>query len=206
MRTRPEDGRGVAKKWSDDELKSKKSWTSIISIGLWEEVLERINLSGEYPKGTQTAVRHVTYSAYINKVVETIRLTAKPRFRTDTEIFRIAIHIGITFMYFIFCVLPESSKKKARGHFFYEALGQMEKKMERATMVIVAREKSAELLNLVKQGGIDAGEAQEEMDKLLSTLDSADGDYVRHLVISPKADNVKMLNEDLLKKIMSWDS
>jgi len=202
MRTRPEDGRGVAKKWSDDEATSRRSWTSIISIGLWEEIVDRISLSSEYPKGTQTSPRHVTYSSHLNKMAETIRLVSKGRFRTETELFRVAIHIGMSVLYFIFCLLPYDSKKQARGHMFFEALIDLEKKMERASLVIIAKEKSESLMDYVKKGGMPADEAILEMDKFLSTVDPEDAEYIRSMVMGKHTDNVKVLNEELRAKIM----
>jgi hypothetical protein len=202
MRTRPEDGKGIAKKWSEDEATSRKSWTSLISIGLWEEIVDRISLCSEYPKGTQTSPRHVTYSSHLNKMAETIRLASKGRFRTETELFRVAIHIGMSVLYFIFCLLPHDSKKQARGHMFYEALIDLEKKMERASLVVIAKEKLDGLMEYVKKDAMPAEEAMDEMNKFLLTVNEEDAEYIRTIVLGKRQDNVKMMNQELRKKIM----
>jgi hypothetical protein len=193
--------RGTTVKWTEEEVTSKKSWVNLITFDLWEKIAETIHLGSEYPKGTQTVSKHVTYSAYLNKVVEQIRLAAKNRFRTETEIFRIAIHIGIAVLYTIF-ITNKNVVKKSRGFFFYKALGELNKKMERATMISVVKEKSAELMEHIKKGSMDFDEANKDMKEFLDALDSDDKEYVTNFISTPKNDNIKNINENLLKKLM----
>jgi H2-forming N5,N10-methylenetetrahydromethanopterin dehydrogenase-like enzyme len=195
-------------KWTEEEIKAKTSWTDLIDKETWDAILSKINLSGEYPKGTQTAVKHITYSAYINKVVETIRIDAKPRFRTDTEIFRISVHLGITLLYKIFCSLSDNkdikdSVKNSRGYFFYQALEDLNKKIERAGMVAMVKEKSMELEELVKKHNMTYEESQENMDILLNALDRSDEKYVRSFLGTDRKDNVTNINESFLKRLMN---
>jgi len=207
MRTADQKSKGKIK-WTEEEIKAKISWTDLIDKETWDAILYKINLSGEYPKGTQTAVKHITYSAYINKVVETIRLDSKPRFRTDTEIFRIALHIGITVLYKIFCSLSDNkdikdSVKSSRGYFYYQALEDLNKKIERAGMVAMVKEKCMELEELVKKNNMSFEESQDNMDILLKSLDCSDEKYVRSYLSNDRRDNVTNINESFIKRLMS---
>jgi polyhydroxyalkanoate synthesis regulator phasin len=207
MRTKDQRFKGKVK-WTEEEIKSKTSWTEFIDKDAWDAILAKINLSGEYPKGTQTAVKHVTYSSYINKVIETIRLESKPRFRTDTELLRISLHVGITVLYKIFCTLPNNpelkeSIKNSRGFFFYQALEDLNKKMERAGLVSMVKEKADELDMLVKKGNMTVEESIDEMNKLLRSLGSGDEEYVRSFLGKDRPNNVTNINESFIKRLMN---
>jgi hypothetical protein len=207
MRTKDQRSKGKVK-WTEEEIKSKTSWTEFIDKDTWDAILAKINLSGEYPKGTQTAVKHVTYSSYINKVIETIRLESKPRFKTDTELFRIALHVGVTVLYKIFCTLPNNPDlkdtiKNSRGYFFYQSLEDLNKKIERAGLIATVKEKADELDALVKKNNMSWEESKYEMDRLLKSLGSGDEEYIRTFLGKDRPNNVTNINESFLKRLMN---
>lgn len=192
---------GVKPKWTEEEITSKTSWVTLVAKDVWEKITEAIHLGSEYPKGTQTVSKHITYTSYLNKVVEQIRLAAKPRFRTETEIFRIAIHIGLTVLYTIF-ITNKESVGESRGFFFYKALADLNSKMERATIVSIIKEKTVEMMELVKKNCMTIEDGNDEINELLKTLTPADREYVTSFITTSRMDNVKDINESLLKKLM----
>ena len=198
MKTNPRSSGKMNLKCTEDDIK-QKSWTNIIPSDIWDEIIETVNLSSEYPKSTPTAARHVTYASYLNKTAEMIRLNSKGRFRTDTEIFRISLHHGIAFLYTIFVAHPNDSKK-TRGNFFYEALQDVNAKMERATMISIISEKFRELLELVKHEKMDNDEANEELDRLLDAVPEQDREYIKAFFERPEKDNVMSIKKQLVKK------
>jgi len=117
--------RGKVKNWSSDD--AKKSWAEIIPEELWDELGEKLNLNSEYPKGTPTVARHVTYQSFLNKLAEEIRLSKSSQFRTDTEIFRVSIHLGMGILYNIFC-RDRNCIQESRGYFFTKQSGMLNEK------------------------------------------------------------------------------
>jgi len=183
-------------RWTDDE--AKRSWAEAIPIELWDELFDKLNFSSEYPKGTVTAARHVTYSQHINKLAEMIRISKKSCFRTDSEIFRVAVHHGIGLMYNVFCN-NNNETKKTRSHFFYAALKDLEKQMERATMISIINEKAAALSALIKNKSMTDEEAHEALEKIYATLPEDDKEYIVGFFKKPKVDNIRNIHDDLMK-------
>ena len=187
-------------KWNDD---SKVSWAEAIPPELWDELFEKLNWGSEYPKGTITAARHVTYSQHFNRLAEMIRLSKKSVFRTDTEIFRVAIHQGMGLLYNVFCN-SKNSTKNTRSHFFYEAIKDLEKKMEQATMVSVLNEKISELSVMIKKHAMSREQANAEIDKLFMKLPEDDKEHVVAFFKNPNSDNVRNINEDLINNFVMF--
>lgn len=197
MRAKPSGTDRFKMKWTDDDA-VKKSWTDSIPPELWDELFALLNFSSEYPKGTLTAVRHVTYSQHFNRLAEMIRISKKSCFRTDTEVFRVAIHHGMGLLYNVFCN-KKNEHKNTRSHFFYAALQDLEKKMERATMVSVINDKIAGLTECVNKREMTKEEAQENLNVLLNTLPEDDKEYFRVFFRKPNKDNVRSIGEELMK-------
>jgi len=187
-------------KWTDSE--AKKSWAEIIPEELWEELGEKLNFSSEYPKGTPTVARHVTYQSFLNKLSEEIRLSRNSFFKTDTEIFRVAIHLGIGILYNVFC-RDRKCIEESRGYFFYKALRDVEREMERATIISVVQEKKTALNALVKKRSMTKETAQESLNKLVNSLPKADQQFVRDFFNRPKVDNVVDIAEEMMKDSIS---
>ena len=181
---------------------SKQSWVETLSQETWDTIAERINLSSEYPKGTQTAVRHVTYAAHLNKIAEIVRLSSGLRFRTETEIFRVAIHQGMSVLYSIICSNKEKKTRKTRAYFFYEALKDVEKSMERASMISIIKEKIDECANHIKRKNITREAANAELEKLFSTLPEEDKSYIIAFFKAPRTDNVFDINGEIVNELM----
>lgn len=193
--------RGVVKnsKWSEGEI--KKSWTDIIPEEMWEDVSKKLNLASEYEKGTQTANRHITYQAYLNKTVEEIRLNSQRRYRTDSEIFRVSVHLGMNLLYNIFC-RKSKMLKKSRTRFFYEALQEVERNMERATMLSIMQEKNTEFTKKISKGKMTLEDAAIEMKRFWDNVPPEDLDFIKKGMSRENTDNVKNIGNDLVKKFV----
>jgi hypothetical protein len=187
-------------KWTGSE--AKKSWAELIPEELWEDLGEKLNFSSEYPKGTPTVARHITYQSFLNKLAEEIRLSPNSFFRTDTEIFRVTIHLGMGILYNIFC-RDRKCIEESRGYFFYKALRGVEREMERATVISVINEKRVALNNLVKNRSMTKENAQESLNKLVNALPKADQQFVRDFFNRPKVDNVVDITDEMMKDSIS---
>lgn len=194
--------RGVVKGVKWDEKEVKKTWTEIIPKDMWEEVAVKLNLSSEYVKGTITANRHITYQAYLNKTAEEIRINSQRRYRTDTEIFRVSVHLGMNILWNIFCRKPEVLKK-SRSKFFYETLMDVEKNMERATMAQIINTKKVELSKMLSKGTITYEEAQTEIKKLWDSVPEDDLDYVKKCIPKDDGEKIKNIGHNLMKDLLS---
>jgi len=183
-------------KWTGAE--AKKSWAEIIPEELWEELGDKLNFSSEYPKGTPTVARHVTYQSFLNKLAEEIRLSPRSFFRTDTEIFRVTIHLGMGILYNIFC-RDRNCIEESRGYFFYKALRDVEREMERATVISVISEKRIALNALVKNRSMTKENAQKSLKKLVNALPKADQQFVMDFFNKPKVDNVIDIGDEMMK-------
>lgn len=183
-------------KWVDEE--AKKSWAEVIPPELWDELAEKLNFSSEYPKGTPTVARHITYQSFINKLAEEIRLSPMSFFRTDTEVFRVAVHQGIGILYNIFC-RNKKCIQESRGYFFYKALRDVERQMERATIISIISDKKTALSSLVKNRSMSKEDANEALLKLFNSLPGPDQRFVKEFFSRPKVDNVIEIGDDILK-------
>ena len=201
MRGSPKD-RGVINHDKWDEKDAKKTWSDIIPESLWNEMVTKLNLSSEYVKGTQTAHRNVTYQSYLNKLAEEFRCNSQRRYRTDSEIFRVAIHLGINILYNIF-IKKAGALKKSRSMFFYEALQEIESNMERATMAHIMNSTKAELSKKVNKGKMTHEEAVKELKKFWKTIPEEDLEYVKKYLSQHQVDNVRNIGEDLLKDVIT---
>lgn len=200
MKAKPDvDTKGRGKWLKDDE---KQSLAELLDDEIWDELAGKLNFSPEYPKGTQTAARHITYQSHINKLVEEIRCSKKSRFRTDSEVFRVIVHHGVGIVWNVFC--RKSDKlNKSRAHFFYEVLQEIEKEMERATMVAEIRGAKIKLLAKVKGKDMTKEDAKKAFDKLMGAVSDEDKKFVKAFFHEEKEDNVTDLNIYLTK---SFDS
>jgi len=187
-------------KWTDAE--AKKSWAEIIPEELWEELGEKLNFSSEYPKGTATVARHITYQSFLNKLAEEIRLSPNSFFRTDTEIFRVAVHLGIGILYNVFC-RDRKCIQESRGYFFYKALRDVEKEMERATVISIVNEKRVALNALVKNRSMTKEDAQNALKKMVLALPKADQQFVTDFFNKPKVDNVIDIGDEMMKEFIT---
>lgn len=191
--------RGKAK-WTNDD--AKKSWAEIIPEELWDELGEKLNLNSEYPKGTPTVARHVTYQSFLNKLSEEIRLSKNSQFRTDTEIFRVSIHLGIGILYNIFC-RDRKCIEESRGYFFYKAVRDVEREMERATVISVVQEKRNALNALVKNRSMSKEDAVDSLNRMVDALPKSDQKFVRDFFSKPKVDNVIDIADEIMKDSVS---
>lgn len=191
--------RGVIKneKFTEKDAK-KKTWVEIIPDELWDEMGQKLNLSSEYEKGTLTVHRNVTYQTYLNKLAEEIRCNSGKRYRTDSEIFRVAVHLGMNILYNIF-FRKTKMLKKTRSAFFYEVLQDVERNMERATMAHDMSLKRAELINMIKHRKITRDEALAEMDKFWKAVPEEDAEYIRGCLNNKNVDNVRNIYDDLTR-------
>lgn len=187
-------------KWTDSE--AKKSWAELIPEELWEELGEKLNLNSEYPKGTPTVARHITYQSFINKLAEEIRLSRNSFYRTDTEIFRVAVHLGIGILYNIFC-RDRKCIEESRGYFFYKAVRDVEREMERATVISVINDKKIALQALVRGRTMSKEDAQKSLRKMINALPKNDQQFVIDFFNKPKTDNVVDIGEDIMKDYIS---
>lgn len=185
--------------WTEEDLQTK-SWVDLIDDELWTEIAAKINLGSEYPKGTQTAVKNITYSAYLNKAAEMIRLAAKPRYRTETEIFRVALHLGFASLYNIFCKNNGKLLKTTRCGIFYEALKNVEKKMERAHIIALLDAKMIELSDLMKEGGMDQDEADEILKYMHESLPEEDQKAIKEHMTKANQGNIRNIKAELRSK------
>ena len=194
--------KGVVKpKWTEGEV--KKYWADYIPPETWDELFDSLNFSSEYPKGTDKSVRNITYSTHLNRLTEIIRLSEKSQFRTDTEIFRVALHHGISLLYNVFCGRDKS--KKVRGHLFYEAVKDFDKKMELATIVSVVHNKVSEVKKHISQGNLSKSEGNAELEKLISALPNDDKIYVKKFFKQDNDGNVKNFNREFTRDFTAFD-
>ena len=185
--------------WTEEDLQTK-SWVDLIDEELWIEIAAKINLGSEYPKGTQTAVKNVTYSAYLNKAAEMIRLAAKPRYRTETEIFRVALHHGFASLYSIFCKNNGKLAKGTRYGIFYNALKDVEKKMERAQIISMLDTKMIELSDKIKDGSMDQEQADEIIIYLYESTSEEDQKAIKAHMDKANSGNVRNIKAELRSK------
>jgi len=186
-------------KFTDEQ--AKKSWAEVIPEELWDELAEKLNFSSEYPKGTPTVARHVTYQSFLNKLAEEIRLSPNSFFRTETEIFRVAIHHGIGILYNIFC-RNRKCIQESRGYFFYKALRDVEREMERATIISIIQGKRSDLETLVRKRSMSAEDANLSFNRLVNALPKRDQEFVREFFSRPSKDNVIELETEIGKEII----
>ena len=195
--------RGVNKSkkesWNENDL--KVTWAEIIPPEMWEELAMKLNLGSNYDKGAPTANKHVTYHAYINKTAEEIRLNSQRRYRTDTEVFRVAIHLGMNLLYNIF-IRKSDILEKSRTRFFYEALADVERDMERATMLDVINTKRADLAKKVNKKKMTHDEAKASLDRLFKTIPEEDRDYISQNIPQNEVENIKNIESDLMKNFL----
>lgn len=192
-------------KWWTEEDLQVKSWVDLIDEELWAEIASKINLGSEYPKGTQTAVRNITYSAYLNKAAEMIRLAAKPRYRTETELFRVALHHGFASLYNIFCKSNGKLMKDTRYAIFYDALKTVEKKMELAQIISMLDAKMIALSDLIKEGSMDQEQADEIIKYLYEGLPDGDQKAVKSHMERANTGNVRNIKAELRSRFNFLD-
>lgn len=200
MKAKPDiDSKGRGKWLTNDE---KKSLAELIPDEMWDELAGKLNFSPEYPKGTQTVSRHITYQSHINKLVEEIRCSKKSRFRTDSEVFRVIVHHGVGLVWNVFCRKPEKLSK-SRAYFFYEILQEIEKEMERASMIAEIRENKKKLLAKVKSKDMTKEDAKKAFDKLMGAVADEDRNFIKSFFNEDREDNVTDIDSYLMK---SFDS
>jgi len=200
MKATPKTKGKQSTRWDEDQL-GNQSWTRLIDPPVWANIIDKMNLSGEYPRGTMTSVRHLTFHHILNKSVEIIRLNSKGRFRTETEIFRIALHLGMQILYHVFCTDPVLVKK-TRGSFFFKALEDANRKMERATLISIIDDKISELAELKKKNSISADEANGIVHELMESLPEEDRDYIRECFERKIDSSVRNIKHGLRKEFI----
>jgi hypothetical protein len=136
-------GRATAKWNPDQDLTAGKSF--VYKIPNWDEVVAAMNLSGEYEKGTPIVSRSVSYHAKIGSIAEQIQLCGKSRFRTITEVLRVAIQLGIHILYHIYCVKGAKSDTSYAAVFFKQLeISENRSKVAKIALEIVNQMKECE--------------------------------------------------------------
>lgn len=163
--------------WNTDAQLDTQSWAKMVN---WEDILPFINLAGEYPKGTPTTNRSLNFHSRLNNIAEQIQVENKVRFRTMSEIFRIALHIGMQVLYHIFC-LKKDLLKNGRGYFFYLELEKAHRLFERAKMGEDLERYTDQLLEDVRKGSTTKEKARAAWREMFSAVPDVDKPHIAAL-------------------------
>jgi len=167
-------------RWNPEtELSSSRSW--VTKIANFDEVIALMNLSGEYEKNTPIIARSVSYHAKIGSIAEQIQICGKNRFRTITEVLRVAMHLGINILYHIYCI-KNAKNENVYGAVFFKNLEIAE---ERGKLAKIA----SEFVNQIKEceknlrnGTMTVDEVSHILTDLYNVLPENSKNYVQHAI------------------------
>jgi hypothetical protein len=145
----------------------------------WNNITPYINFAGQYPKGIPLTTRSINYHQALNNVAERIQIANKVRFKTITEIFRIALHIGMQVIYHTFVFAPGLAKD-TRGYFFYMELEKAHRLLERARMSESLYSYSLELLEMVRKGTLSEDDCKKQFKTLYDAIPDVDKPHVMY--------------------------
>ncbi len=158
----------------DKELDGR-SWVHSLD---WSPVVyEKMNLSTVYPKGTQTTSKTITFHQLINSIAEQILTIEKSRFRTLSEVFRCALHLGIQVLWYIIKVNPEIIKS-TRGQSFFDSLTQEGDIFVKAQIVECFDNHIKRVKEFIDHGKISEEDGRESIKKAWDKIPHDDKEFV----------------------------
>lgn len=175
------------------EVKKRDSWVNLVN---WEEVVPHMCFSTEYPKGTNTTSRTLSYAQSINSIAEQIHLSNKGRFKTISEVLRCALHIGIFALYRIF-VHGNMDTKNASASFFFKTLDSMSQVMEIGQIVTHLDEKSRQLKEMVRKQAISKELAYESWKILYESVPEKYKNYVSDALLGDEFSSLRDSRSDI---------
>lgn len=170
--------------WNIDNELSTKSWCKMVD---WTKTIPFINFTSMYPKGTPTTSKSIIYHQSLNNIAERIQVNNKIRFRTMSEIFRVALHIGMQVLYHVFCVEP-NLETNSRGYFFFKELEQAQRLFERAQMIARLDDVIKNLQECIKHETVTEKDAYTQFVRLLDAMPEVDRAYAKE-VFAMKEEN-----------------
>ena len=159
-------GRPNARWDIDEEVKDKGSWVHMID---WVDIVPKICLSTDYPKGTQTTSRSICYAQHLNVIADQIQGANKSRFKTISEVMRLALHIGIAVLYKIL-FHDKGLSEGSRAKFFFDAMNDIDLLMESGQIVALIQEKHRSVLEMTRRGLISDEEARDAVRRAYESV------------------------------------
>jgi hypothetical protein len=182
--------------WKVEEqlINGNKSFVHFIEN--WEEVIPHINFSGEYEKGTPTISRSLTYHQKFNAIAEEI-MNGSKRYKTITEVLRIALNIGIQVLYYVF-VKHQNLKSKGYASHYFKQLELSQHRHARAEIVETFLIEIQHMQEDVSKGSMPSNDATRNLQQLYDSVPDDDKPYVSEL-LKPKTGQLNVI--DFIKKI-----
>ncbi len=116
-------GRKIAK-WNDS------SWTEAVN---WGDFVDKMPLSIAYEKGSPIVRKTVYMTQWHQHVMEQILHEARTHFRTETDLTRSIMNIGVIMFYHIF--VKDKGLEEEKTKFFYELIRSLESDWKKADMI-----------------------------------------------------------------------
>lgn len=140
-------------KWDD------QSWTEYVN---WDAFVDKMPLAVTYGKGVPIVKKTVYMNQWHQHVIEQILHAAKQCFRTETDLTRSIMNMGLVMYYNIF--IKNIAAKNADDDFFYQSIRDQEKAWKTSDMVEVIKHVVTENSRR-RRGGILTQSKEQEMYK-----------------------------------------
>src|SRR5512145_1429211 len=162
----------------DNNMKTD-NWCSRVD---WDKVASYINYSGHYQKSAPLTSRSLSYHQSINNIVEQIMTREKFRWKTPTEVLRVALHVGMQVLYHNF-ITTTIGRDNSRGYFFFLEMQKAHRLQERANMISLLDSKMQELMEEVNKGVLPKADAIQQFRDLYLALPDPDKPFAKAAIM-----------------------